>query len=184
MLSRPRITAKKDLIEILVEAEKQVEEAGRGRPARVRAFEGVRSLTVQEKAELAKRGIDPDYSQACTVTGVCACYGALIRCDIDSECLKEDWGATCVSGCPNPKPNSSQVSAACVVGTTNNCDCGALNKCVAGKTCTCTVSGLCYYVCTLPYVWDEATQTCVLLPSVKAGLNLPKALEIILADEG
>jgi len=100
---------------------------------------------------LLPKDIDPDYSQSCQKAGSCYCSSSLFTCRFDFQCVVNE----CSYSCPDPSdPNSSLVGNDCSVGNNYNCACGANGYCIDNRTCTCTVSGNCYYKCNEGYYWD------------------------------
>ncbi|MCJ7634984.1 hypothetical protein MUP77_21665 [Candidatus Bathyarchaeota archaeon] len=109
------------------------------------------------------KGFNPDYSQACTVSGACSCYKKLDfqPCYASGvDCTKTN---TCGCSCPAASdPNSSYTSNTCVSGLTNcSCDTVGTEQCLGTGACACNcTTGLCYYTCTPPYTWNGVA--CVL----------------------
>lgn len=168
MLSRPNITRKHDLIWIMEEAEKQIEEVEKKERSK-HEFIGVRSVTEEEKKKLS---FDPDYTQSCTTGGTCTCV-TLKTCDGAVDCRNT---ANCTCSCPDPtKPNSSYVSTTCAVGAGSGCSCSGtpIKRCQT-STCTCNCTGLCYYACDPGYRWNAVTEQCELIPvPAKPLINMP-----------
>ncbi len=107
---------------------------------------------------------DNNYTQSCQSDGSCLCKGFPDWCGgIPSSC---NPGSTCLStscsySCQDAKPNSSLTDNTCVSGTNHNCACAAQFsggflscRCVSGRTCSCTISGICEYTCDTGYEWN------------------------------
>lgn len=124
----------------------------------------LRSLTIEEKAELAEQGIDPDYNAACVAGGTCSCYGRTKDCASNADCFNGSLCTVAAGACD--KPNSHYVSDNCYSYTYGTCSCGAL-ICNIGKTCTCGAGGVVYCACNDGYVWNPTTLQCEPAPAKK-----------------
>jgi hypothetical protein len=153
---------KLDFIRALELAEKGVERHEKNKPEpQSLKFEGVRTVTEEQMQKLS---FDPDYSTACTPTGYCACYSSTKICTYPVDCLSI---IECDYSCPSPpKAHSHFVSETCISDMSYTCNCGGDKKCLAGKTCTCICTGLCYYSCDTGYAWNPVTELCEAIAGV------------------
>lgn len=106
------------------------------------------------------RGYNPDYTQAC-VGGDCAatqdCDHAGLGCTSSIYCDVGSCGVVGNCGCPDPLPNSSEVSG-CDVACSSLGTCGYCSPLFEVCFPTCRIAfcsvGDCAYECTPPYVWN------------------------------
>jgi hypothetical protein len=137
--------------------------------------------TVALQPQIVSLGNPSDYSQACTNCGkYCGCY-KVETCVRSTDCQDVE---TCsgLSCCPSPLPHSHLVANGCGnVSPSYRCSC---RSGACSGSCTCNPNGSCTYDCDEGYVWNPTTLQCEPVAVIKAGLNVPQALEIILADEG
>lgn len=158
LVSHEQFRKKYNWIEALEHAAKGHERHEANQPKPIR-FDGVRSVTEQQKRELP---FDPDYFQNCITGGNCACYAVFHVCATDPDCVNTN---TCACTCPAPPvPNSSYVSNTCVP-LASGCTCLITLRCRTTDLCSCSCSGLCYYNCDLGYVWNPITFACDLIPT-------------------
>jgi hypothetical protein len=124
----------------------------------------IRTVT---KEEMKALGFDPDYSKSCLPSSyqTITCPDTGVRCTENVDCTEI---STQSCSCPDPLPNSTYVSNTCsfTVGTTcAYCNPSPTLRCRTSGTWKC--SGLCYYNCTPPYVWNGSE--CVLPTVVPVG---------------
>jgi hypothetical protein len=160
MVCRPcKATLKARLVEVYGLSEVEADRLATSALERVAARQALEQLAQQQPPEkiLLTEG---DYYTVCTPNGMCECEGARWRCTLNIDCLKTDACGACT--CPDPpKAHSSLLSNTCNK-TAIVCPCNTgTGKCIA-TACACACSGLCYFKCDDPYVWDPVTSECVL----------------------
>jgi hypothetical protein len=96
------------------------------------------------------RGYNPDYTLACTLTGSVTCYGVLVHCTTDEDCLNT---YSCQCQCPSPLPHSHNVSL-CTVTSVPDCPCSqTAHRCGLVGSCS-ACNGTCGYDCDSGYTWN------------------------------
>ena len=106
------------------------------------------------EAHIERFGVNPDYTQGCEGNaGFCTCRS---NPKIPSAPCLQLIGCAGVCDCPDPLPNSHQVSSACF----KTCLCSNYSPpCPDAVGCSCT--GDCGYDCDEGFEWDG--EACVLL---------------------
>lgn len=127
--------------------------------ALTRAHKGIQRVSERKKKELAKIGVNPDYSQSCNATGNCSCREGF-PCVVVADCRLD---LSCGCSCPAPPiANSHYVSDDCASFMLG---CRCVFFCLAG-VCICGCSGDCYYDCDDGFEWNPVTSQCDLIPVV------------------
>jgi len=132
-------------------------------------------------------GYNPDYQLAC-VTGTCAGDSSGCgtgKCLSDIDCELTGCAVTGACGCPDPTVENSELtdncSVLCRLGGAAACGTCVLKKCTAPNCIIAScAAGKCGFTCKKGFHY--VSPLCV--PNIQGGLNVPKALEIILGDEG